>query len=301
MCCQRSRLLLLILVTLPVQTLLAQQDYDWWNTLHDWDGTSPWRSYLTLSPAFMGPNALPVPELQNGRLREGAVLQTAGEAHFGEGDRTQNGYLDLYLPLFSDRVSLRAQYVPLEHYRMSTATRDARAARDFDGRGWASGDLYLATYVQLLCDHARFPDVLLTINLRTATGNRLSAARYTDAPGYFFDVSLGKTYALGSTTTLRPHLLLGFYVWQTYRDNHYQNDALLYGLGADLHLPALTVTPALGGYLGYLDNGDRPLVIRLDLRGTASRRINPTLRLQHGLHDYPYTSVRLGAALRLGK
>jgi hypothetical protein len=296
-----SRLLLFLCVGLP--TCGPAQDFGWWNAIHDYDGTSSWRSYLKLSPGFMGPNALPVPEINNGRLTSTTTLTVAAEGHFSRGDDTQNAYLDLQLPLFSDRVSLRAQYVPLEHYHMTTATRDERAARDFDGRGWASGDLYLSTYIQLLRDHARWPDVLLTINLRTATGNKLSAARYTDTPGYFFDVSAGKTHTVAKTglRSLRPHALLGFYVWQTYYDNHFQNDAFLYGLGVDLTFGGLALTPSLGGYAGYLGEGDKPLVTRLDLRTTNERRLNLALRLQHGLHDFPYTSMRVGTTWRLGK
>ena len=286
----------LVLISLPTYA----QDFGWWNTTHNWDGYSPWRSYLTLAPGGMGPNALPVPDVQNGRLLTTPTLRLAGEAHFGDGDATQNAFLDLHLPLFSDRVTLRASYVPLEHYRMTPATRDARAARDFDARGWASGDLYLATHIQLLRDHARLPDVLLTINLRTASGNRLTAARFTDTPGYFFDVSVGKTFATGSVVdSLRPHALAGFYVWQTHAADHYQNDAVLYGLGLDMLIGSLTLTPALGGYTGYLGDGDRPLVARLSLQTTAARRVNFLARFQYGIYDFPFTSVRIGTSIKL--
>ncbi|MGB3798543.1 MAG: hypothetical protein WA952_01940 [Lewinella sp.] len=279
--------------------IATAQDYGWWNDTHDWDGVSPWRSYLTLAPAYMGPNALPVPDIQNGRITEGTELKVAGEAHFGDGDNTQNLYLEGHVPLFSDRVGLHLQYVPLEYYRLTAATRDERAARDFDGEGFAGGDVYVATHVQLIQDHARWPDLLLTINLKTASGNRLSAARYTDTPGYFFDLSAGKTFDReGSLTSLRPHALLGFYVWQTFQDNYYQNDAVLYGLGCDLRFRHLTLTPALGGYYGYLGVGDRPLVARLDLRTHREQGIDYFARLQHGLTDYPFTTIRLGVSFR---
>ncbi|CAH1001104.1 hypothetical protein LEM8419_02043 [Neolewinella maritima] len=280
---------------------LPAQDFGWWNTIHQWDGHTPWTDYLTLAPAYLGPNALPVPDIQNGRLDTRPRLRLAGEAHFSDGDGTQNLLLDLSLPLFSDRVAFRLQYVPLEYYRMDVATRDLRAARDFDGRGTASGDVYLSTYVQLLRDHPRWPDVLLTINLRTASGNKLSAARFTDTPGYFFDVSVGKEIPVSETVALRPHLMAGFYVWQTFTSNHFQNDALLYGLGADLILAPLTLTGSLGGYWGYLGEGDRPLVCRLDLRTTQPRRINYVLRLQQGLKDFGYSSLRIGLDYRLKK
>ena len=290
---------LFLLLSVCLSAAAPAQDYGWWNETHDWDGVSPWRSYLTLAPAYLGPNALPVPGVRNGRIREGAQMTVAGDLHFGEGDNTQNLYLEGYLPLFSDRVGLELTYVPLEHYRMTAATRDERAARDFDGEGWASGDVYVSTHVQLLRDHARYPDLLLTINLKTASGNKLSAARYTDTPGYYFDLSAGKTYPTGERLrSVRPHLMLGFYVWQTFADNHYQNDAFLYGLGTDLTFPRWTVTPALGGYVGYLGEGDRPLVARLTVRSDRERRVDYFARLQYGVLDFPYTSARLGLTWR---
>ena len=278
---------------------LGAQDFGWWNAVHDWDGTTPWPNYITLTPAFLGPNALPVPEVRNGRLRTTPTLRLAGEAHFSRGDDTQNAWLDLNLPLFSDRASVSLQYVPLEYYRMDVATRDLRAARDFDGKGTASGDVYLGTHIQLLRDHARWPDVLLTFTLRTASGNRLSAARFTDTPGYYFDLSVGKSYAVTEWVSLRPHLMLGFYAWQTYRNDYFQNDALLYGVGVDLELSKLTVTTALGGYSGYIGQGDRPVVYRLGVETRRGARVEYLGRVEWGLRDFPYRSLRLGVGLRL--
>lgn len=296
---RRAALILLFLLLAHAATA---QDFDWWNDIHGWDGVSPWRSYLTLAPGFLGPNALPVPEVRNGRIGSRATLELAGDVHIGEGDQTQNLYLRGHLPLFSDRVGLHLEYVPIEHYAMSAATRDERAARDFDGRGFASGDVYVGTHIQLLRDHAHLPDLLLAITLRTASGNKLTAARHTDTPGYYFDLSAGKTYPLGGTlVSVRPHLMAGFYVWQTFADNYYQNDALLYGAGADLAFTGLTLTPALGGYLGYLGTGDRPLVARLTLTRTTDRLLGYFLRLQHGINDFPYTSVRVGVSWRYGE
>ena len=279
--------------------LSAQEDFGWWNTLHQWDGTTPWTNYITLTPAYMGPNALPVPDVRNGRLRSTPTLQLAGEAHFSAGDDTQNAWLNLDLPLYSDRVTFALQYVPLEYYRMDMATRDERAARDFDGKGFASGDVYLGTHIQLLRDHARSPDVLLTFTLRTASGNRLSAARFTDSPGYYFDVSVGKSYAVGERVHLRPHLMLGFYAWQTYRSDYFQNDALLYGAGVDMELDKLTLTTALGGYGGYIGQGDQPMVFRLGLETQREKGVEYLGRAEWGLRDFPYRSLRVGVGLRL--
>lgn len=290
--------LLLCLWYLAV-TPAAAQDFGWWNTANDWDGVSHWRHYLTLSPAFLGPNALPVPEVQSGRMDTITRLAVAADAHYSSGDRTTNAFLELFRPLFSDRAALRLWYVPLEFYRMDPATRDARAARDFDGRGTASGDVYVGTHVQLLRDQRRWPDLLLTLNFRTASGTQLSAARHTDTPGYFFDLSAGKTLALGGRgVTVRPFVATGFYVWQLFSDQHLQNDAWSYGAGAELTTAGWRLTPSLAGYAGYLNDGDRPLVARLTLQTNRRRTVEYQARLQHGLHDFGYSSLRLGMVIR---
>ncbi|TAE61269.1 MAG: hypothetical protein EAZ89_00720, partial [Bacteroidetes bacterium] len=40
---------------------LFAQDAAWWSQTVGWDGVSHWSRYIRTSPAYMGPNALPVP------------------------------------------------------------------------------------------------------------------------------------------------------------------------------------------------------------------------------------------------
>ncbi|MBB4080899.1 hypothetical protein GGR28_003538 [Lewinella aquimaris] len=275
------------------------QGFGWWNDRHDWDGVSPWQNYLILSPAFMGPNALPVPHLRNGSIRQRPEFSLAAEGHFSRGDDTQNIYAELFLPLFSDRVGLRVSSVPLEHYRMTPETRDLRRARDYDARGTAYGDIYLGTHIQLLRDRAGLPDLLLTVNVRTASGTRLSAARFTDTPGYFFDLSVGKSFALAEEKlSVRPFALVGFYVWQTYHRNNPQNDAFLYGLGAEVAYGKFELRTGMGGYSGYRGDGDHPLVYRIQLATRRNMPLDYVLRFQQGLHDFPFSSLRIGIVWR---
>lgn len=299
---QQSILLMILLFSSP--SLAAQNgDFSWWNELHNWDGLTPWQNYLIIAPGFMGPNALPVPDIKNGRLPEMGTVKFGAEQHLSAGDNTRNLFTEGYLQLFSDRVGLNLQWVPLEQYKMDTATRNLRRARDFDGEGTASGDLYIGTYIQLLRDHDKFPDVVLTINLKTASGGRLTAARFTDAPGYFFDLSIGKEYVLGDgmIKSVRPHLMGGFYVWQRFEANALQNDSFLYGGGIDLNFAAITLTNALGGYLGYLDDGDKPLVYRFTCRSNFAAKVNYEFRFQQGLNDFDYSSFRLMGVFQFGK
>ncbi len=298
----RNKRSILVLAFLMMQGLWGYaQDYQWWNEKHDWDGATPWFDYIITSPGYMGPNALPVPAIKNGTIAPHADLQFSLETHRSKGDKTENLHTALYTPLFTNRVGLKVGVVPVEHYRMDTLTRDRRRARNETGEGYAGGDFYIGTHIQLIEDKEKLPDVMLTLNLKTASGTKLSGARYTDAPGYFFDLSFGKKIPLNSPKVdfIRPHAMFGMYVWQLHGHDHFQNDALLYGAGFDLDLQKVAIVNSWGGYYGYIGNGDRPMVYRLKVKSTLDKLLNYELTLQQGLHDYPYTSVRLSCNANL--
>ncbi len=244
----------------------------------------------------MGPNALPVPEIFDGRLPGNSTFEFSWENHFSSGDNTGNIYTELFLPLFSERAGVRLSMVPFEYYQMDTLTRDLRRARDFDARGVSVGDVYVGTYVQLVRDHQSLPDVLLSATIKTASGGNLQAARFTNSPGYFFDISTGKKLTLGGfVEAVRPYGVAGYYVWQTYRDDYFQNDAFIYGLGCVLTFGNYSLDNYLGGYSGYIGEGDKPLVYRLTLQTKCNSHINFILRFQQGIRDFGYTSFRVGA------
>jgi len=179
-------------LSLLFSSLLHAQDYDWWNQKHNWDGVTSWTDYLIISPAYLGPNALPVPEIKKGILPKNRSLELGMDGHFNKGDQTGNLYSELFFPLFSQRVGLGISYVPLEMYRTDTIIRDQRRSREYDPRGFSLGDVYFSTYIHLIKEKEKIPDVLLSVNLRTASGSNIEGARHTDAPGYFFDLSAGK-------------------------------------------------------------------------------------------------------------
>ena len=247
----------------PYQLLFAQNDYTWWNEKHDWDGITPWTRYIIIAPAFMGPNALPVPAIKKGVLPDDPAFDLAFESHYSKGDQTQNLFMNLYLPLFSDKAGININLVPIEYYSMDTITRDLRRARDFDGKGISGGDFYIGTCIQLIKDKSRLPDAMISVNLKTASGTNLSAARFTDTPGYFFDLSLSKTFSLSKSwvKSFKPYTMIGFYAWQTNRDDYRQNDAYIYGIGIEADLTKFKVGTCFGGYSGYIDNGDKPCLL----------------------------------------
>ena len=277
------------------------QEYSWWNEKHDWDGHTHWSDYIIISPGFLGPNALPVPEETDGLVKPDSHLEIAYDQHISNGDRTKNLYSEIHLSLFDGRLGFDISMVPVEFYDMDTVTRDLRRARDRDGEGSSLGDVYIGTNIQLLREKAVWPDVLLSVNIKTASGSKLSAARHADAPAYYFDFSVGKTFDLDHLwfQSLRPYGLLGFYAWQVNRTDYFQNDAILYGLGLKARFPFLVLNQYFGGYSGYIGNGDRPMVYRAELYTQRDASINYTFRYQEGLRDYEYTSLRFGIALNL--
>ena len=281
--------------TLLLCLTLKAQDYTWWNETHNWDGHTPWTNYITTNTAHMGPNALPVPEVNQGTTRKKTELKVGTDLHFSPGDKTQNPNTSLYLPLYTPKVGLQLQIVPIEFYQTDTITRDFRAARNRSGKGYAVGDFYISTFVQVVENHKTLPDIMLSINLKTASGNKFSDARFTDAPAYYMDLSFGKNYTLNASKniTLRPYLMGGFYVWQMRGFTQPQNDALLYGLGAKLATDHFTLFSSLAGYHGYLKNGDSPLVFRANFRTNFKGRINYSLRYQKGIKDFPFNTFSL--------
>lgn len=270
---------------------LAQEDFSWWEKIHQWDGHTPWHQYLTISPAYFGPNALPVPEFLNGRIDSSATLEIAGSYTFSKGDKTKDFYTCGMLPLFSERMAIALDVIPYEWFATDTVTRDVRAARTRSGKGGAGGDIYIHFLFQLIRDRESIPDLLFRTCFRLPSGTNLRNARYTDAPGYFFDVSAGKNFKLANST-VRPYVLCGFYVYQTYDLRHLQNDCLLYGAGADIHFGKFILGQSVGGYRGYQENGDSPVVYRANIR-LVNQRFDWKLSYQNGMHDYDFQRLRL--------
>ncbi|MEN7547427.1 hypothetical protein AAG747_05890 [Rapidithrix thailandica] len=271
------------------------QGYGWWNQKHRWDGITHWTKYMVLSPGYMGPNALPVPKVFTDTLHPHFQIETGVEGHFSKGDNTRNVYTNVYLPIASDKVGLEFFVIPVEYYRMDTLTRDKRRSRDFDGRGYSQGDIYVTTYVQLLKNHKYWPNLLLSIGIKTASGSNLKAARFTDTPGYFFDVTFSKKIKnkYWGIKYLVPIVKVGFYAWQTNRNDYLQDDAVVYGIGFKSGHKFLELESILAGYYGYIGNGDQPMVYRLTLRTQLKSMFNFQVRGQLGLEDYNYTSIRI--------
>ncbi|HET6993677.1 MAG TPA: hypothetical protein VFI06_01785 [Chitinophagaceae bacterium] len=289
------RRIVVIIFTLSVANSYGQT-FDWWAQLVHWDGVSEWPKYMITQPAYMGPNALPVPRIGNGSIDSSFSIAATGSLHFSKGDNTQNFTIYANYCLVKNVISFDASWIPYEHFTMSHAIKEQRHVfSHFYYDRHATGDVHLNTTIQLLNRWRKNIQLALRIGYRFPTGTGLGVARYTDGPGYYFDLSFGKP--------LNPSLkwigMLGFYSWQLINVGRRQDDAFLFGTGAEWNTKTLRLQTYISGYLGYqLSSGDKPVVFRT----TLEKRINRTsllLGFQQGIHDFRYTSVEMGAKYRL--
>ncbi len=267
-------------------------DYSWWNELHGWEPDDPgWRNWIIISPGYLGPNALPVPEVKRGFLNEKTEIEVTASNHFSAADPTQDISGRFFIPFAKNKIAVEVYGVFGEHFAFSENIRNERFARIEDGKGFAFGDLYFSTLIQLLKDR-KFPNTLLRMAAKTASGNQLEGARNTDSPGYFFDLSFSKDFGSDEIFLYRPFASAGFYSWQTNDEDNLQNDAYMYAVGSDFIINNWMISTSLAGYSGYKDQRDRPMQINFELRHDWEKS---AFRIQfiHGLRDYNYETLRI--------
>lgn len=294
------RILVLVLVIAlsawahPIQA----QRYTYWNNLVGWNGITHWSQYMRYAPAYFGPNALPVPEMPDAELKGLSYLDIRLYQHNLLYDRTTNLFLKALFQL-GERAQIELSGVPLEYFKMDAETRDLRRARNPEGEGWAMGDFIFGTRIQLIESGGRIPDLSLGMYGRTASGSKLDDARFTDAPGYWFDLTAGEEVGpvIGRRTWIRWRATLGFYSWQTASDEYRQNDALLAGGSFGIGEPGkYWLDTELSGYFGYIGNGDQPIVWRLNYR-----RFKPKFQwglfIQQGVNNYPFSTIGISRSI----
>ena len=274
---------LLALTALQAQTSLTRSDR---------------RTPSLVAPAYFGPNAFPVPMMVDASDFGAWHVELAGEGYRGfEGDLTGGPFAKVGIPLYSDRVNLTL-WMPVVEFYHSTEARLAscRVADEWHDKamsGHLGGDLYVSTDILLLRENGNIPSLSVRAALKTASGGRFECARYYDSPGYFFDATAGKTFALNEkkTTWLQVSASTGFLCWQT--DNGRQNDAVMYAAQLTLQLGRFTIGETWSGYSGWENAGDHPMTLRTRI-GARLGDFEPYVMCQYGLHDYPFHHLRLG-------
>lgn len=179
----KYKLLLLSIFLASLSTVFAQEDeWAWWNELAHWDGETPWQYYYTYSPRYFGPNAFPVPKMGDGKVPEKLIVDAAVEQYWGYGDNATDLNLRIDIPLYPKYVNLAVWMVPVEYYNTSIHVRNERLMRTKVPKGFAVGDVYIQTGIQILRDRPKAPDIIINLCMKTAPGGPLTAARYFDTP-----------------------------------------------------------------------------------------------------------------------
>lgn len=269
----------------------TEDSWEWWNNQHGWEPGDPgWRNWMKITPGYLGPNALPVPQVKKGFIEDSSEVEISFSNHFHSGDPTQDISGRLFIPFSNNKIAIEIYGVAIERFAFSETIRDERIARDKDGEGFAIGDFYFSTLVQL-SKNRKFPNTLFRFTAKTASGNQLEAARYSDSPGYFLDVSFSKQWNTANNGLFRPFGLVGFYSWQTNDELNLQNDALMYALGTDYEKNTWLVSASWSGYSGYKNERDRPMQLNFDIQKNIKRK---TWKIQyiHSLREWGYKTLR---------
>lgn len=244
-----------------------------------------------IAPAFFGPNALPIPDMSDGQTYDRLRLELAADGYFGyDGSRTGDIFARVQIPLFTRWANLNV-WMPVYEWYSQT-----------DGTGGGASDVYLSTDIQVLHNEwfhtgkAKYiPQMVLRIGIKTASGEQFERKRHFDSPGYFFDLALGQSIPL-KRVTFRFACSAGFLCWQT--DSGRQNDAVMYGIQAQLKHEYFSLKATWGGYVGWERYGDAPMSIKLRAAGHV-KGLEPYVLYQYGIKDYPFHQIRVGLVYNL--
>lgn len=251
-----------------------------------------------IAPAYFGPNAFQVPDMLDGKTSSRASITMAADYFSGTltrpgGDVTAGMSLKCVIPLFSPRANLVVWMPAFEYYHVNEEVNDIRRV-SCEGilKGWDSGDVYISTDVQLFTQQLHGADAVIRAALKTASGNTYAKARYYDAPGYFFDVAIGRELTMYHNSRVRIAASGGFLCWQT--DVGRQNDAVMYGVQAAWNYRKLYMKATWNGYAGWEKDGDRPMVVKAQF-SYKLRSMSIDAYYKMGLMDWPFRQLSLGA------
>ena len=256
-----------------------------------------WREQMKLlkySPRYFGPNAFRIQELHSGRLGSRWEIEARGEYHYFTGDQTKNIFGRLYIPIANGKAGIEISGVVIETYLTDEATQKERHAAEPQPPFNCTGDVIITSFYQAL-QSDKLCDIAFSGSLKTASGNRLCDARYTDAASYWFEMTAGRYLfqTADQRISFRLQGMIGFYCWMTNDLIHRQNDAILYGYGGSLNILNLSLSANWSGFHGYKKDGDRPVIFRSKLNYEYKKNIL-SLRFNHGIRDFLYDTYSVG-------
>lgn len=260
-----------------------------------------WEDKVIFGAGYMGPNALPIPAMNKGRIDNQNSVQVSGVAYFSEGEQTYNFNTTANVALVKDLVSFDLFWVPVEYFQMSDAVRAERVVLQSKGdQQFAIGDVYLNSTVQLI-NRPKF-HASARAGFKFPSSDGVALSRFTDSPGYNIDAGFG--YILhdqkAEGISLDLHGMFGFYSYQTQGGfaNYRQNDALILGVGLDYSHPSWMASVSVRGYLGYFDLLDQPIALRTQF-SKDFEYIRFFTALQLGIHDLIYVAPEIGIGILL--
>jgi len=256
-----------------------------------------WREQMKLlnySPRYFGPNAFRIHDLQSGRLGTRWEIEVRGEYHYFSGDPTKDLFGRLYIPIANGKAGIEISGVVVETYLTDEVTQKERHAAENQPLFTCTGDLIITSFYQAL-QSDQWCDLTFSGSLKTASGNRLCDARYTDAASYWFEMTAGRYLfqTADQRFSFRLQGMIGFYCWMTNDLVHRQNDAILYGYGGSLNILNLSLSANWSGFYGYKNDGDRPVIFRSKLNYEYKKNIL-SLRYNHGIRDFIYDTYSVG-------
>lgn len=263
----------------------AQRDMSW---QQEYTNVYDWSQFIQLKSAKMGPFALPVPSIYDARVGDKAEFEGGYTyyKHKTEEAPTHATTTRFYYPLLAHRVAVEMTLMPYENFKYSDQVADE--LHTFDTKGSGTGDFYINTYIQILQQSKTKPDLTLRYGLRTASGSNINNARHTDSPGYYMDASVGKDVFTSEGQALRFYALAGFYCWQQPDSSKMQNDAFMYGAGISYTNDDWLLKWDIGGYGGYKNDGDSPMLMRFTFDVPLKEKLKMRLLYENGLSDFPY-------------
>ncbi|MDR0796773.1 MAG: hypothetical protein LBE79_12125 [Tannerella sp.] len=249
---------------------------------------------LVYSPRYFGPNAFPIQDLHSGRIRQRWEIEVRGEYHYNSGDQTKDLFARLFIPIANGKAGVEVRGVIVETYVTDEATRKERHAAETRPPITCNGDLIISSYYQIL-QSDKWCDISVSGSLKTASGNRLCDARYTDAASYWFETTAGRNIFQNKDNSINFRLqgMIGFYCWMTNDLVHRQNDAILYGYGGSFKFKNVSLAANWSGFHGYEKKGDKPVVFRSKLDFEYKKTIL-SLRYNHGIRDFLYDTYSVG-------
>ena len=302
-----KQVLLLIIFSLALLLELFGQS----RSTKDWTdfGSSHVNKWIQVAPGTMGPNALPVPEMDYAQIEGSSSLETGIHAHFMKGDTAVNSWLNFRWIVVPEKVEVSFWGFPTETFRLTNEVRDERQIY-CDDPGWIThqGDLWISTRIQILKNHKKLPDITLNYSFKNTTG-LMKHARYSDAGTNYFYLALGKSFfpEAGILDELRIAGLGGFYLWQTNKVEMAQDEGPLIEAGLKLRKNNFSVANEIGGYFGYdayeyigVTGNNDPLVYRLNIE-KSGKSIDWKAEFITGLNDYNYNTFKMGITYRFGR